>query len=372
MDFRDLPDINFVDVDINKSENETLRILGELLDKDIYPASPERLITLNFLAQLLENRLLIDDVGKMNLLQYARGDYLDAIGAMWDEYRTQEQYAQCTVKFTLSAPISYMNVIPENTRIKTIDGRVFQTTEPIEIQPGEIEKEVIVTALEPGFNGNGVLPGQLNTIIDVFPFFQSVTNITESTGGMAREDDEHFREIIHESPEKLSTTGPEGAYRYWAKEADKNIGDVTVYSPSPGVVNVVPLYNNGDIPGKEALEKIKKNAVARKRRPLTDKVEVLAPTIRQYDVNVNYWLNEEDKGSMESAKIKVEKALDDYIEWQKRRLGRDINPSKLISELVKAGAKRVEVVSPQFTVLKDNEVGHVNIKKIIYKGLEGE
>ena len=49
----------------------------------------------------------------------------------------------------------------------------------------------------------------------------------------------------------------------------------------------------------------------------------------------------------------VEKTVADYISWQCGKLGRDINPSHLIGELMKTGVKRVVLTAPEFAVLQD-------------------
>ncbi len=45
--------------------------------------------------------------------------------------------------------------------------------------------------------------------------------------------------------------------------------------------------------------------------------------------------------------------LGKYIVWQHGKLGRDINPSKLISLLMQTGVKRVDLTSPAFVHLQD-------------------
>ena len=45
-----------------------------------------------------------------------------------------------------------------------------------------------------------------------------------------------------------------------------------------------------------------------------------------------------------------------YIAWQSGKLGRDVNPSKLISLLMQTGIKRVDVRSPVFTSLRDGNL----------------
>ena len=49
-------------------------------------------------------------------------------------------------------------------------------------------------------------------------------------------------------------------------------------------------------------------------------------------------------------------AVDRYIVWQKEKLGRDINPSELIAQLMQTGVKRVEVKSPVFTKLENIQI----------------
>ena len=45
--------------------------------------------------------------------------------------------------------------------------------------------------------------------------------------------------------------------------------------------------------------------------------------------------------------------VEQYKAWQCAKLGRDINPSRLISMLMETGIKRVDVAEPAFTSLKD-------------------
>ena len=44
----------------------------------------------------------------------------------------------------------------------------------------------------------------------------------------------------------------------------------------------------------------------------------------------------------------VEKAVNEYIAWQKEKIGRDVNPDRLLGMILKAGAKRAEVRAPTF------------------------
>lgn len=57
-----------------------------------------------------------------------------------------------------------------------------------------------------------------------------------------------------------------------------------------------------------------------------------------------------------SIQEKIEEAIDSFILWQKSKLGRDINPSELISRIIMAGAKRVEITSPVYTKIEPTQV----------------
>lgn len=368
--FYNLKDTHFVDLEVDRDIDNATARLEELLGKKLYPGSPERLMLIGLMEVILTAINFIDDTGRMNLLKFSRGEYLEHLASLLDEYRVESQKAHCTMRFYLSTVLDYVNVIPANTRVKTHDGREFETLEPAEIAPGEIYKDVVVYSTEPGSNGNGVGIGRIQTLVDVFPFYQKCENITDTTGGMDVEDDESLREKAHESPEKLSTAGPDYAYAFWAKKADENIGDVEVWSPEPGEVNIVPLYKDGSIPSQEVLDRIKNDEINRKRRPLTDKVEVFAPTEVELNFTVKYWVNEHDVNSLSTIQESAQVALNEYIRWQSNRLGRDIIPDKLVERLIDAGVKRVELEGLEYTIVPKGSVVRIKSHTLAYQGLE--
>ena len=61
-----------------------------------------------------------------------------------------------------------------------------------------------------------------------------------------------------------------------------------------------------------------------------------------------------------------------YIKWQTTEIGKDINPSELVKRVIAAGAKRVVVTSPVFTVISDTTVAQCSGKSISYGGLEDD
>ncbi|WP_312908018.1 baseplate assembly protein [Tissierella praeacuta] len=368
----DLKEIEFVEIDIDKIESEAVAKLESELGKNLYPGSPERILLLSLLSIIIQQRALINDTGKQNLLAYSIDENLEHIGALVGEERAENTFSYTTLKFRLSTALTFVHIIPKGTKA-TADGLIyFEVKEAIEIPIGQKEIEVPAICTVPGEVGNGFLPGQINQIVDPFPFFESVENITESYGGLNNESDEQLRQKIHEAPEGFSTAGPDGAYLYWARKASPLVVDAEVYSPTPGVVHLVPLLKNGDLPTDEIIDVIFEICNDREVRPLTDKLEVLKPTIINYDLDIEYWIGEENKPFINQINEKVTKAIDEYELWQKSKLGRDINPSKLISMIVSAGAKRVNVNTPIFTKLEKSQVAHLQVKNILYKGVEND
>ncbi|WP_279061049.1 hypothetical protein [Bilophila wadsworthia] len=58
--------------------------------------------------------------------------------------------------------------------------------------------------------------------------------------------------------------------------------------------------------------------------------------------------------------------------WQRSKPGRDINPTRLISLVERAGAKRVELESPVFTPLGKVAVARETAVELLFGGLEDD
>lgn len=220
-----------------------------------------------------------------------------------------------------------------------------------------------------GTEGNGYIAGQLTTLIDPLPYVASVTNLTETSGGAAVEDNDPYRERIHIAPESFSVAGPDGAYEYWAKTASASIADVHVDSPSPMQVVVTVLLAGGVIPTQTVLDEVFAVLDDRKRRPLTDKVTVRSPTTVDYNIDLTYYIRKSRATDVTSIQKAVEVASSEYKLWQKSKLGRDINPSQLTHMLVAAGASRLEIRSPVFLELNSSQVAKEGTTTVVFGGL---
>jgi phage-related baseplate assembly protein len=362
-----LPKIQFADKSPAQIEADIVARYEQLTGKTLAPADPRRIFIKSIVFIIAQQRTMIDYAAKQNLLAYASNEFLDHIGVRTDTDRLQPTYAKTTVRFHLS--INQQQTIPAGTRATPGNGIFFAVLQDVPIPGGQSYIDVEAQCTEPGTIGNGYLPGQINQLVDPIQWVDSVENITESEGGAEREDDDSFAERIRISPERFSVAGPTGAYEYWAKTANQLIQDVFVYSPSPGVVEIRPLLQGGIIPGPEILEQIQSVCSDLTVRPLTDFVQTLAPERVEYDVELSYWIAHTDANFISSVQQNVNQAVAEYIEWQKAKLGRDIDPSELIARVKNAGASRVAVSLPVYTQLNGYQVATENQVSVSYGGL---
>ena len=187
------------------------------------------------------------------------------------------------------------------------------------------------------------------------------------------EDDEALRERIRLAPESFSSAGPKKAYEFFAKSADTNIIDVAVVGPpdtQPGYVDLYPLMTGGALPDDGVLARVYAACNADDVRPDTDYLTVKKPVAVNYTLDVTFWVDEDDASTASLIEAACRKAVNDWVLWQKLKLGRDINPSELTHRLVDAGAKRAEIRLPSFTVLKDWQVAVCTGMNVVYGGLE--
>lgn len=367
---KSLPEIVFVDADASKVESYILSTYENITGRSLAKGDPVRLFLLTVAAviTLLLNK--INETGKQNLLRYATGANLGHLGALVGVERIAATAAVTTMQVTLSAELGTNTVIPAGTRFTAGDNVFFALDSPLIIKAGQISGMGKATCLDAGTKGNGYIAGQLKTLVDPVPYVASVANITTSEGGTELEDDDSYREDIHAAPESFSVAGPDGAYIYHAKRASSSISDVTVYSPKPGEVEVRPLLDGGVIPGKEMLDSVLEALNDRKVRPLTDKVTVLAPEQVEYVLDLTYWIERGNQTQTMAIQTAVNEAVSAYVLWQKSKLGRDINPSELVARVMAAGAKRVNVTSPKYSLISNIQVAVCESISINLGGIE--
>lgn len=371
MNLDNLKPIEFVRVDTREIETQLITACERYIGRTLAQGDPIRLLLEGVAYQFLLTLNEINYTGKQNLLAYAQGDYLDHLGVLVGVARLLAKQAVTTVRFKLSTERKGL-VIPKGTRVSAGDNVFFAVPNDIVIPDGKLQVETAVYCTREGNIGNGYLAGQINKLVDPIPYVQSVTNITTSEGGADLEDDENFRLRIQKAPESFSCAGPQGAYEYFAKLANQDIESVSVISPKPGEVEIRPLMKGGGIPQTEVINQVLASCNDKRVRPLTDKVSVIAPSKSTYQVDVTYWINRNNVSMEAETKRRVETAVKEFTLWQRSALGRDVNPSELITRMVQAGAKRVEVRQPAYQQVPATNVAICDSPQFRYGGLEDE
>jgi len=370
VEFKNLPQITFAEKSAAAIGAAVITAYEAIAGFTLAPGDPRRLFLLTIADIIAQQRVLIDYTGKQNLLAFATGDNLDHIGVLVGTDRLPAAAATVTLRFTLSALQPEAVIIPAGTRATPGENLLFATTATVTVPAGQTHVDVGAVCTETGAKGNGYAPGQINKIVDPIQWVASVSNTTTSEGGADIESDDAYRERIRQAPEQFSTAGPDGAYLYHAKKASALIIDVSVISPSPGVVEIRPLLAGGEIPGQEILDAVAAACSDKSVRPLTDNVSVLAPTVVAFDVDVTYWIDSDNSAIAASIQAAVEQAVADWVLWQKSKLGRDVNPSELTARMVNAGAKRVLVTSPAYTAVTKSQVAVAGAVTKTFGGLE--
>ncbi|THD15381.1 hypothetical protein CI793_13525 [Anoxybacillus ayderensis] len=367
-----LPDINFLEKSPEDIERDILFHIEEKTGIKLSNADPRRKFIQGLVLYIVQERNNLDYALKQNLLAYAEDEFLDHKGEEVGTPRLGDKAAVTTMEFILEEGRVDVLVIPKGTRFLVGENTFFSTDETVVVPVGQHSIQVPATCLETGEVGNGYLPGEITNLVDPIPWVKEVRNITVSSGGVEVEEDDPYAERIRIAPESFSVAGPEGAYEYWAKTASQQIVDVVVLNPSDGTVDIRVLLQDGELPSQELLDEVLAVCSDKKVRPLTDKVTVNAPEVVFYDVDVQYWILQSNASVLSTIQEKINQAFQDYLKWQKEKMGRDVDLSELIVRLKNAGAYRVTVNSPMYIKIEKHQVAKENVVNFSFGGLTDE
>lgn len=371
-----LPDISFVPYSLEQMidsmiaayEEEHLKLSGKAQKVEI--SSPEHVMLQTQAYRLYQVYEQIDFCAKQNFIKYATGNYLENLGAMVMVKRLQPQSAVARVRFELSAAVDETITIPKGVRVSTGDSIFFETDSVCYVEAGATFADAIVSCTVTGTVGNNYKVGSINILADPVRYVTKAVNTEASQGGADLEDDDNLRMRIYLKPDSFSVAGPNEAYRYFAFEYSQNIVDCNVASPVPGEVVVVIMLKDGEIPTSAFLSGLFESLGD--CRPLTDKLVVAAPEIVNYDLAAEYFISNSYKNQAEKIKANADLAVSEYIQWQKAKLGRDINPNELIRKLLDVGVKRVNITSPIYQPIEYNNVAIAADVSVGFGGFENE
>lgn len=136
-----------------------------------------------------------------------------------------------------------------------------------------------------------------------------------------------------------------------------------------GRVKIVPICAGGEIPDEDILADVLAACSADDVRPLTDLVQVEAPTTYKYDIELEYWTTKANESEVVENVEGSGGAIDQYIYWQGSSLDQDINPDYLRKLILcphweegLTGATRVNIIKPVYTELPSTTVAEFSGK----------
>jgi phage-related baseplate assembly protein len=356
MNINDLPDVSFID---NLTFDDLVsQMVQSFTDKyeeltgnqiALAPADVNRMLLQACATQIYQAMQYVDRAGKLNLLKYSYGEYLDNIAALKGVERKEATASTVTIRFTLSEIRNTNTTIPSGTKVSTGNYDIYwELKNEVVIPAGNsyIDCELICT--EEGSSSNGYTIGTVTELVDTVPYVESVTNVSISAGGTDDEDDETLAERVYLAPASYSVAGSEAAYIYHVKNSNSAITDVKIRTNNdvaPGVIYILFLID-GRIPTDEenqtVLDYLNESGV----KVLTDKIVVMSPIKYEFSVNLKYYISKNNAAKESEIKTSIENAVDEFIEESTSKIGQSIYPSALYQKVMNAGAADVEILYP--------------------------
>lgn len=363
-----LPELDFLDDTVEDLEAMQVTTFESLMDNKVKLSDndPRRKVfkTTAMLAYMILNN--INYVGKQSRLSDAEDLYLDYIGQEKNTARNEAKASTTTMEFACTGEESF--TIPAGTTVY-INEHFFASDIDVEVAEGITNVLVPFTCTEPGSASNGFLAGQITELVapDELPQVLDVENVTKSEGGIDLEDDDTYAERIQISGNQYATAGPEDAWIYHAKSADSGIIDVFPDVPESCVINLYVLSTNGTFTTDSQKQAILDVCNDKSIRPMGDLVSVLDPIAINYDIAISYYIDTTQNA--DTVATDVQTAVDEYVIWQKSKIGRGIDPTRLLSALQIAGAQRLSVSPNLYTAIAKNELAVAANINIAFEGV---
>lgn len=338
---------------MNDETQDIISTVEEEIGETLYQGD-ERRIFLEMIAYLFNvYTAQFNDRINQRTLEGATGDDLDALVELRGIERIESINATTTLRFHAIEGHEREVVIPALSKATNDFEHYFLTDSECKIEVGKDYVDISATAFEGGMEYNDLAPGTINIMVDLIDGVISVENITTTSSGQERESDIDLRDRFRLASGACSVAGPTNAYRYFAKSADATVFDAKVISPEAGVVNIYPVCYETIIPSTDILNRVLSVCSADDVRPLTDKVQVLAPVVKEYSIEFTYYTS---KGIVLEIESQVQEAVNKYVAWQQGAIDRPINPDYLKKMLFQIDEiYKIDIVSPVYAEL-DNAI----------------
>lgn len=97
-----MPDVNFIETDPEKIKSDIINRYESAAGRTLSAGDPVRLFLLTIASEIIQLRQVFNHGAQQNLLTYAQGQYLDALGVFLDTARQPADKAVTTIQFTLT------------------------------------------------------------------------------------------------------------------------------------------------------------------------------------------------------------------------------------------------------------------------------
>lgn len=300
----------------------------------LYPGDEKEILLRSVQADIVQIFAGVDHALRMQTLRYAVGDYLDILGEQRACYRIEATPARATVTITTNAT-GQSDTLPAGTAM-TCDGEKFYLLEEELSLTGYAQTFTAeVVAEKAGSAGNGLLAGSQMQLAVSSASVASIVVAEDASGGNEREDDETYRERIHEYNIASMTTGPANQYESAAKAVSSEILDAKAVNEGGGEVGIYLILADG-ASAAAIMADVEEALSDESVRPLTDHITIYEAEDVEYTLNVKYICD-----NSSSVNTAIAAAAADYQEWQDEKIGRAFNPDRLMAAIYQAGASRV-------------------------------
>ncbi|MDR6952689.1 phage-related baseplate assembly protein [Ancylobacter sp. 3268] len=296
------------------------------------------------------------------LLPFAKGRFLDLIGARLNTYRLAASTAALTVRFTLAGPRPSSTVVEAGTRVRAEGGAgVFLTTADLVIAPGAAFGDVGAMAAVAGLASNGVQPGAALTILDPVAGVQTAAALTLSDGGADEEKDDPFRARIAEAWELISRGGPREGYRQLALGAHPAIIDVAVIRPEPCLIDLYVLTETLPLPVAVS-DAVMAACDPMEGRPEGDEVTVYGATAVPFAPTLRLWIDG-DTATIAAQAEGIARGV--FAAWR-RMLGPRVSTAAVTSPIKQlAGIVEAEIEGYSYQALAPSEFAELTSLTVV-------
>lgn len=341
------------------------------------PADDKNRVLLGVCAlQIFQGFKYIEQTGRMNLLKYARGEFLDNLAALKNVVRGENAKSTVTIRFDKDPDFIRNDItVPRMTRVAARDHDIYWITPDIDvtIPAGRSSIDIDCTCTEDGSFSNGFEYGEITRLIDSVPFLHQqdpVCNISTSKGGNDYENDDDLRKRVLNAPSGYSAAGSADSYKYCIMQLDPQIVDVTIaQGENDGELTAYVLTKSGRATNDQ-IATIQARIDDAEFRPLTDKVTVESAEPVYYSVSILYYIAKKNESKITTIRMAIEDAIDAFISEQSLEIGKDVNASSLVQKVMNAGACRVVVNQPVFQQVGNSNFAFLTARSAQYMGLE--